>query len=108
MFNINKKTNKIFITKGDNAQLVVKLVDKEGNERQIFSDDVITISVRKKGQGVVITKQATNGAIDFVPNDTKSLSTGQYYYDIQLTTFGGKVYTIVPTSIFEIGGEITE
>jgi hypothetical protein len=33
MFNINKKTNKIFITKGDNAQLVIKLVDKEGNER---------------------------------------------------------------------------
>lgn len=43
-----------------------------------------------------------------VPADTKSLTTGNYVYDIQLTTFGGNIYTIVPISNFEIGEEVTQ
>ena len=110
MFRINKNTNKVFITKGDNAELVVRLVDINKKERQIFADDVIVLTVRKKigDQSSVLTKTASNGVISFAPADTSSLSTGLYRYDIQLTTFDNKVYTIVADSIFEIGGEITQ
>lgn len=107
MFAIDR-LNKIVITKGDNAQMLIKLVDRYGKERMIFDDDTITLTVRKRIKGdAVITKTAVKNAFDFVPEDTKSLKAGQYYYDIQLTTFGGKIFTVVPLSIFEIGEEIT-
>ena len=108
MFSINKITNKMKITKGDNAQLVIQLYDRYGKERKIFDDDVITLSVcKKKNSNIVISKQADKGIIEFEPEDTANLAVGQYYYDIQLTTFGGKIYTVIPYSIFEIGEEIT-
>lgn len=108
MFIIDQKTNKIFITKGDNAQIVVSLVDKDDNVREIYSDDVITMTVQKRGSDTpAIVKTAEGGVFNFIPADTKSLPTGYYYYDIQLTTFGGNVYTIIPTTLFEIGEEIT-
>ena len=98
MFKINQKTNKIMITKGDNAALKIKVMDADGFEREIFDDDVIVLTVRKT---------ADKGVISFVPTDTKSLSVGSYHYDIQLTTFGGNIYTIIPDSIFEICQEVT-
>lgn len=57
---------------------------------------------------VALSKTAVKGVIDIVPADTKSLTTGNYVYDIQLTTFGGNIYTIVPISNFEIGEEVTQ
>jgi hypothetical protein len=39
MLFINEKTNKIYITKGDDAQIVVELFDKDDKKREIFSDD---------------------------------------------------------------------
>lgn len=107
MLFINEKTNKIYITKGDDAQIVVELFDKDNKKREIFSDDTITLTVKKRGSEAVIVKTAEGGCINFTPADTKSLAIGQYYYDLQLTTFGGKVYTLIPSTIFEIGEEIT-
>lgn len=107
MFSINEN-NKIKITKGDNAQMVVSVFDKYGNKRKLWSDDTITLTVRKGIRGnVVLEKNAIDGVIDFIPADTSALTSGLYFYDIQLITFGGKVYTIIPVSIFEIGEEIT-
>lgn len=109
MFKINEKTNKIYLTKGDNAQLKVKVFDNAGKERQLFDDDTITLTVRKTADSAVaLTKTANKGVIDFIPDDTNSLAVGTYIYDIQLTTFGGKIYTIVPIANFEIGQEITK
>lgn len=109
MFKIDKKTNKITITKGDNAELRVRVFDSEEQERQTFEDDTIVLTVRKHPTcPVLIQKEAVNGVIEFVPEDTKSLSPGIYHYDIQLTTFTGKIYTIVPMATFEVGEEITQ
>lgn len=110
MFKINNKTNKITLTKGDNAELQVNVYDADGNERGIYDDDTVVITVRKTADtsAVALTKTALNGVIAFVPDDTKSLATGQYRYDIQLTTFGGKIYTIIPDACFEIGVEVTK
>ena len=109
LFKINEKTNKIYLTKGDNASLKVKVYDNTGKERQLFDDDTITLTVRKTADSqIAFTKTANKGVIDFLPNDTKSLAIGTYCYDIQLTTFGGKIYTIIPFATFEIGQEVTQ
>ncbi len=109
MFKISDKTNKIFITKGDNASLTVCVYDGDNAERPNYEDDVITLTVKKSidSDDVALTKTAENGVIKFVPDDTKSLATGRYFYDIQLKTFGGSIYTVIPVSVFEIGQEIT-
>lgn len=108
MFRINQKTHKIQLTKGDNAEMVITVKDTDGNERK-YADDVITLTVRRSPQSeeVCIEKTATNYKIEFVPEDTKALDAGTYHYDIQLTTFGGKIYTIIPDSAFEVCQEVT-
>ena len=109
MFKIDKKTNKIFLTKGDNAELTIDVLDSNGNARGIYDDDVVVMTVRKHvNSDVAITKTAIKNTISFIPDDTKSLEAGQYRYDIQLTTFGGNIYTIIPDACFEIGVEVTK
>ena len=109
MFRINQKTHKISLTKGDNASFKVNIIEANGQIRQLFDDDIITLTVRKTANSdVAFTKTAENGVINLVPTDTKSLAAGTYVYDIQLTTFGGNVYTIIPISYFEIGQEVTQ
>ena len=109
MFRINQKTHKISLTKGDNASFKVNIMEANGQIRQLFDDDIITLTVRKTANSdVAFTKTAENGVINLVPTDTKSLAAGTYVYDIQLTTFGGNVYTIIPISYFEIQQEVTQ
>lgn len=108
MFKLDTKTNKIVITKGDNATFSISIVDAFDNEVQLAADDVITFTVRKNTSSqALITKTAENGMFSLIPTDTKTLSTGYYRYDIQLTTNDSKIYTIIPNSIFEIREEIT-
>lgn len=109
MFQINKKTNKILLTKGDNASFKVNIIEANGQIRQLFDDDTITLTVRKTADSdIAFTKTAENGVINLVPTDTKSIAAGTYVYDIQLTTFGGNIYTIIPISYFEIEQEVTQ
>ena len=109
MFKINQKTHKISLTKGDNASFKVNIIESNGQIRQLFDDDTITLTVRKTANSdIAFTKTAENGVINIVPTDTKSLAAGTYVYDIQITTFGGNVYTIIPISYFEIGQEVTQ
>lgn len=109
MFYIDKTTHKIIITKGDNAEIIVKVKDINGVERGIYADDVLTLTVRKNADAPIaaITKTAVDGVFSLVPEDTKSLAVGSYVYDVQLNTFTGKVYTIIPKSSFIIKEEIT-
>lgn len=43
----------------------------------------------------------------FDPETTNDLSPGIYVYDVQLTTLGGAIHTIVEPSEFEIRGDVT-
>ena len=52
--------------------------------------------------------EGVDGVFSILPEHTKSLATGYYYYDVQLDTFTGKVYTVIPKSNFIIKEEITE
>ena len=84
MFYVDKATNKIILTKGDNAELVVKIYDANDEEREVFADDVIRLTVRKYAgcPSAVIAKTAIDGKFIFVPEDTVNLPSGRYVYDI--------------------------
>ena len=61
MFQINKKTNKILLTKGDNASFKVNIIEANGQIRQLFDDDTITLTVRKTADSdIAFTKTAEN------------------------------------------------
>ena len=108
MFSIDAN-NKIALTRGDSAEIQVKVIDKNGVERQIFEDDELTFSVAKIIGGEILISKTITGSNQFniLPEDTSELDPGIYFYDIQLVTFTGKVYTIIPVSRFEIRGEIS-
>lgn len=101
--------NKIYLTRSDDAEIIIKLYDDKGTERQIFDDDKIIMTVKKTVSSPIgFTKTAEkNGIINIVPADTVGLEFGDYIYDIQLTTFGGKTYTVIPPSTFEVGPEVS-
>lgn len=109
MFRVDKITNRISLTKGDNAEMLVKLFDVTGKERPIFDDDIITFSVRKYAAAdLALAIKADKGYIRFVPKDTKDLAAGTYVYDIELKTFGGNIYTVVPLSYFDLLDEVSK
>ena len=106
-----QKDKKIILTKGDTASIFIQIVDLEGKEYEIKSDDVIRLTVRKSpAADISIQKEATSDHyIIFNPSDTSSLSTGLYVYDVQIDIggTGDNIYTIVPQSFFEIRNEVT-
>ena len=109
MFKISKD-NKILLTKGDNAEMEIYIVDDNDNEYKLDLLLQLTIPLKKSisARNYIFEKtyQGTN-IINFIPADTKTLACGNYYYDIQLTTVTGEIYTIVPPSIFCICEEVT-
>ena len=109
MFKIDSKTNTIYLTKGDNAEIEVKIYDNSGKQRQIYADDRLTLTVKKIDSNTkAFSVEGVDGVFSIIPEHTKSLATGFYYYDVQLDTFTGKVYTVIPKSNFIIKEEITE
>ena len=109
MFKVDLKTNTIYLTKGDNAEIEVKIYDNSGKQRQIYADDRLTLTVKKSGYDAEsFSVEGVDGVFSILPEHTKSLATGYYCYDVQLNTFTGKVYTVIPKSNFIIKEEITE
>lgn len=102
MFSIDRN-NKISMTRGDNAEIEVRVFDKFGKEVLLFDDDVIFLTVRKQDELYFkFQKTAVNGVISIVPEDTDNLDIGIYYYDVVLFRFNDKRYTIIPPSRFEL------
>lgn len=110
MFYIDIATHKIILTKGDSAEIVVNVYDAKGNERGVFADDVLTMTIKEGVQSnlPVLTKTADNGIFTFTPADTVNLASGNYVYDVELKTFTGNVYTIIPVSTFCLKEDITK
>ena len=109
MFIIDKrKYNKIMLTRGDSASILIEVVDTEGKKYDIQPSDTIRFSIRQPGGNTVIEKTASSDHyIVFAPADTSSLDVGIYQYDVQLTTGNGNVYTIIVPTIFELTDEVT-
>lgn len=108
MFVIEKQ-NKIKLTKGDTATMLVQVFDMDNKEYEIKDSDVITLTVKKTAGGeTLLTKTADSEHYIIIQSqDTIELNAGLYIYDLQLKTEQGFVYTIIPTSFFQLTSEVS-
>lgn len=99
------------LTRGDTARLSVSIVDEiTGEPYEVCETDELRLTVKKsiKDSSYCFQKKVT-GSSDFYikPVDTNHLSFGRYVYDVELTTDGGDVFTVIEPSTFEIMQEVT-
>ena len=103
--------NSIKLTRGDTARLTVSVTNDQSQAEYVMDEnDILTLTVKKKTTDTtsLIEKIATGGnQFCIEPTDTSGLAFGAYKYDVQLTTAGGDVYTIIEPSTFEILAEVT-
>lgn len=110
MLYINKDGT-IRLTRGDTARLTVTINnDFDGKPYEITETDVLKLTVKRSVRDTIPAFQkSVTGSNKFyiVPDDTKDLVFGKYIYDVELTTVGGDVYTVIEPTIFEILKEVT-
>lgn len=100
MFKIEGTT--LYLTRGDTAYLSVD-----------FNDDIeianLVFSAKKQVSDAdyAIQISAIGNKFIFEPKDTKELEYGKYFYDIQLTTVYGEIFTVVEKANLYIREEIT-
>ena len=106
MFSINGNTIKI--TRGDTG--VFTLTVKNGNADYDYSNDTVLFSVKQntRTNEYLIQKTVRYGEnVVILPADTQNLGYGTYVFDVQLTTDGGIVDTIITPSPFIVSEEVT-
>lgn len=93
MFKI--KGDNIYHTRGDSGGFTIELKDENGEE---ISEYTAVMSVKRKLRDDEYLFQALvrDGACNILPEDTRNLPFGDYFYDIQVTTKDGAVQTIGP------------
>ena len=110
MLYINKDGT-IRLTRGDTARLTVTINnDFDNKPYEITETDVLKLTVKRSVRDTTPAFQkSVTGSNKFyiVPDDTKDLVFGKYIYDVELTTVGGDVYTVIEPTIFEILKEVT-
>lgn len=105
----------IFLTRGDSAALVFNLTDEEtGETRKLEEGDRVVLTVKKSAEdstSVFQRELGEDGVFAIKPGDTASAAFGDYIYDVQLTTAGGDVYTVIDPenydTTFTIGEEVS-
>ena len=87
----------ISMIRGDTGTIDVN-ISANGVPYQILDTDKIVFSVKKSydTDAYAIQKTAEIGKIKLLHTDTNELSTGNYVWDIQITTTNGDVATIGP------------
>lgn len=107
MFKINGST--ISITRGDTGVFSLDIKNAQGQAYD-YSQDTVLFTVKKTvfDNTPLIQKTVVYGEnITILPSDTSSLPYGAYVYDVQLTTAGGVVDTIIVPSKFIVMEEVT-
>ena len=87
----------ISIIRGDTGTIDIN-ISVNGVPYQILDTDKIVFSVKKyyDTDAYAIQKTAESGKIKLLHTDTNELSTGNYVWDMQITTINGDVATIGP------------
>mgnify|MGYP003429659358 FL=1 len=101
--------DEVILTRGDSADINVKITDANGDIYTPAEGDVIKFTLKKNCEtsDIIIQKTLVNSVISLQPADTKDLPYGTYYFDVQLTTAGADVYTVVSPHRFIIDKEVT-
>lgn len=101
--------DEVILTRGDSADIIVNITDANGDIYTPAEGDVIKFTLKKNcnTSDIIIQKTLVNSVISLQPADTKDLPYGTYYFDVQLTTAGDGVYTVVSPHRFIIDKEVT-
>lgn len=110
MLYINKDGT-IRLTRGDTARLTVTINnDFDGEPYELTETDVLKLTIKRSVRdSTPAVQKVITGSNKFyiIPDDTKDLVFGKYLYDVELTTAGGDVYTVIEPTTFEILKEVT-
>ena len=97
----------IYITRGDTNVIRIYCTDNEGNPVKFIDGDVVYLTVKENVytedkilQYKIETFVDGYATIIIKPEDTKDLSFGYYYYDIQFSGKTGTVKTVIKPSLF--------
>lgn len=97
----------ITLTRGDTARISIGITS--GGQAYDYSADTVVFSVKKNTStpDFLIQKTVQDGVVTILPTDTASLTYGTYVYDVQLTTAGGDVCTVIVPHNFTVAQEVT-
>ena len=100
--------NTITLTRGDTAELGLNVKKNDGTAYDFSSDTVVlTVKSSTVTSEIIFQKTFSSGEIKIDPADTANMKYGTYKYDVQITTAGGDVYTVIPPSDFVVAQEVT-
>lgn len=113
MFLISKDGS-IKLTRGDTAWFEVPIDrvinDEVAEAYEMKATDTLEFSVKKKykhDEPLIHKSIVGTNTFHLEPADTEALDFGRYWYDVQLTTEHGDVFTVVEANTFEIAKEVT-
>lgn len=106
---LSLKGQDIQLTRGDSAYFNLQITQNGGTnyKRQKGDKLVFTIKRSYNSEFSYVEKEIPNLALIIDPKDTESLDYGNYWYDIELTTSDGAVYTVVGPARFIVREEVT-
>ena len=105
--------NDIKITRGDTGVFTLAIKNgntDNGNTDYDYSNDTVLFTVKQNTltTDVLIQKTVRYGEnVAIEPSDTANLSYGEYWYDVQVTTQGGIVDTVITPHKFRVLDEVT-
>lgn len=107
---ITVKKNNIKITRGDSAYINFNITDLSNAEWEFNEGDCVKVHVRNAPNDGDLLFEGTieeNCVWHILPENTNNLNVGTYWYDAQLETSNGDVFTFIPPSRFTVDNEVT-
>lgn len=104
--------NKISLTRGDSAYIALT-INMNDSEYTLNDGDKVRIQVRNMpNTGELIFEGNIEISDNLIvwhiyPDQTKSLDVTTYYWDAQLETSSGDIFTFIPASTFKLLDEVT-
>lgn len=111
MYSIDKRTNKITLTRGDSLYLEVGMIQKVSRAPyEPEEGDSVRFALKKTYEDAEpilnVTIPTETMILHLEPSDTKELEFGNYVYDIELTKENGDVDTFIDRAKFILTEEV--
>ena len=104
--------NKISLTRGDSAYITLT-INTENDIYTLNDGDEVRVQVRDMPNTGELIFEGTIEMIEdeivwhIYPDQTKDLEVATYYWDAQLQTSNGDIFTFIPASAFKLLDEVT-
>ena len=106
---VDEMTKAISLTRGDSLYLDVSF-EQDGEPYTPNPGDAVRFAMKRNiedAECLILKSIPTNTMTLYIePEDTKELEFGVYWYDIQLTTVDGDVYTTIGPAKFKLTKEV--